>query len=270
MKTVSTFLRSALLCAVLGVVAFGFTSQSAKANPYNVWLNPVGGCCYEVRYSLPPADVNRWVSCRVTPNVPLVQSAGPNVGFAVSGTPALSVLFTHPATGGYFPFGVNINMGVVCFNFVGPAVVTMRFTDRFGNVVSFQFQVNCGLVAGGLPIAPIGETVSTDATTTSSGSGISLASSTESITDNQLADITPNPTSDNATVSLALANDMDNVALYVADMTGRKMLDITTGERLTMGTHSFSVETQNLTSGVYYVVVKSGQFTQAKMLQVIK
>ena len=40
MKTVSTFLRSALLCAVLGVVAFGFASQSASAQPRFIRLVP--------------------------------------------------------------------------------------------------------------------------------------------------------------------------------------------------------------------------------------
>lgn len=267
MKTVTSILRSALVCALLGIVSLGFTTQSAKALP-NATLVPIGGCCFEVHYWIPNFEVNRWVSCRIIPNPGTVQSAGPNFGFATTPTPNLVVTFTHPAGTGFFPFGANINMGVVCFNLIGPSVVTIRFTDRFGMVVNIPFQINCGLIGGGGPIAPVGGSISTDGSVQTSD-GISLASSTESITDNQLADITPNPTSDNATVSLALANDMDNVSLYVADMTGRKMLDITTGERLTMGTHSFSVETQNLTSGVYYVVVKSGQFTQAKMLQVI-
>jgi hypothetical protein len=269
MKMLNYYFRTALFCALLGLASFGFTTQSAKANP-TATLVPLGGCCFEVHYWIPNFEANRWVSCTIIPGAGNVQSAGPNVGFAATPTPNPAVTFTHPAGTGYFPFGANLNMGVVCFNLVGPAVVIIRFIDKWGNVVNIPFQINCGLIAGGLPIAPIGETVSTDATTSTSGAGISLASSTESITDNQLADITPNPTSDNATVSLGLANDMDNVSLYVSDMTGRKMLDITTGERLTMGMHSFNVETQNLTSGVYYVVVKSGQFTQAKMLQVIK
>ena len=55
-----------------------------------------------------------------------------------------------------------------------------------------------------------------------------------------------------------------NVALYVADMTGRKVLDITNGESMTSGKHSFLIGTENLSNGVYYVVVKSGQFTQTK------
>lgn len=266
MKMVNNF-RTALFCALLGLALFGFTSQSAKAAP-NVWLVPIGGCCFEVHYSLPPAEANRWVSCQITPS-----AGGVNVSTAVGmflvTLPGPSVTYTHGGAG-WFPTGPNLYMGIVCFNLVGPGVITFRFTDKFGNVVIRIFQINCGLiVGGGGPIAPIGGSISTDGSVQTTD-GISLASSTESITDNQLADITPNPTSDNATVSLALANDMDNVSLYVADMTGRKMLDITTGERLTMGTHSFSVETQNLTSGVYYVVVKSGQFTQAKMLQVIK
>ena len=266
MKTVTTFLRSALLCAVLGVVAFGFTSQTAKAIP-NVWLVPVGGCCFQVHYSLPAAEAVRWRSCQVIPPAGVI-SADFAVGMFLVTPPAPTVTFTHGG-GGWFPVGPDIYMGNVCFTLVGPAVIQFRFTDGAGVVVIRPFAINCGLVGGGPIIVPMEGGISTDVTTTS-GAGITLASSTESITDNQLADITPNPTSDNATVSLALANDMDNVSLYVADMTGRKMLDITTGERLTMGMHSFSVETQNLSSGVYYVVVKSGQFTQAKMLQVIK
>ena len=273
MKTVSTFLRSALLCAVLGVVAFGFASQSASAQPRFIRLVPapaVGPCCFEVIYDLPAAEANVWVDCTVAPIPGNVIGISPNVGFGgiIAGPNAI---LTHPAGPGFLPTGVGVVMGVVCFNIPGASNVTLTFHNRFGGVFIVMRRIVCGLVAAPAALPDMNSVENgLSTTTTTSGSGISLASSTESITDNQLADITPNPTSDNATVSLALANDMDNVSLYVADMTGRKMLDITTGERLTMGTHSFSVETQNLTSGVYYVVVKSGQFTQAKMLQVIK
>ena len=52
MKTVTAIIRSALFCAILGVVSLGFTMQSAKANPTAtlVPVGGVGGCCYEVRY----------------------------------------------------------------------------------------------------------------------------------------------------------------------------------------------------------------------------
>ena len=38
-----------IVSLLLGVVAFGFTSQTAKAIP-NVWLVPVGGCCRSTVY----------------------------------------------------------------------------------------------------------------------------------------------------------------------------------------------------------------------------
>jgi len=274
MKTVTSILRSALVCALLGIVSLGFTTQSASAQPRNIRLIPapaVGPCCFEVIYDLPAAEVNVWVNCHVAPIPGNVSGVAPNVGFGAFPPPPWPfVVLTHPAAPGFLPTGVNIVMGVVCFNIPGASNVTLRFNNRFGGFRTFMIPIVCPLAAPAPApdVNPVENGLTTN--TTTSGAGISLASSTESITDNQLADITPNPTSDNATLSLALAQDMDNVSLYVADVTGRKMLDITTSASLSMGTHSFTVETQNLTSGVYYVIVKSGQFTQAKMLQVIK
>ncbi len=273
MKTVTSILRSALVCALLGVVAFGFASQSASSQPRFIRLVPapaVGPCCFEVIYDLPAGEANVWVDCHVNPATGNVTGISPNVGFGgfIAGPNAI---LTHPAGPGFLPTGVGIVMGVVCFNIPGPTNVQIIFHNRFGGVFSVVRFIVCPIAGAPAPapdVLPVENGLTTNMST--SEDGISLASSTESITDNQLADITPNPTSDNATLSLALAQDMDNVSLYVADVTGRKMLDITTSASLSMGMHSFTVETQNLTTGVYYVVVKSGQFTQAKMLQVIK
>ncbi len=273
MKTVTSILRSALFCALLGIVSLGFTTQSASAQPRNIRLIPapaVGPCCFEVIYDLPAAEANVWVDCDVFPLAGNVTGISPNVGFG-GFIPGPNAVLTHPAGPGYLPTGLNIVMGVVCFNIPGPTMVRLTFHNRFGGTFTVFRLIVCPIAAAPAPapdVLPVENGLTTNMST--SDDGISLASSTESITDNQLADITPNPSSDNATLSLALAQDMDNVSLYVADVTGRKMLDITTSASLSMGMHSFTVETQNLTTGVYYVVVKSGQFTQAKMLQVIK
>ncbi len=64
--------------------------------------------------------------------------------------------------------------------------------------------------------------------------------------------IVPNPFSSNTTITITLP-EADNVNLAVFDMLGRKIYEFANGTYFSAGEHRFTLESQNLESGMFYV-----------------
>ncbi len=64
--------------------------------------------------------------------------------------------------------------------------------------------------------------------------------------------IIPNPFSSSSTITITLP-EADNVNLAVFDMLGRKINEFANGTFLSAGEHRFTLESQNLESGMFYV-----------------
>ncbi|MCD4706537.1 MAG: T9SS type A sorting domain-containing protein [Candidatus Sabulitectum sp.] len=81
-----------------------------------------------------------------------------------------------------------------------------------------------------------------------------------------LSDITPNPTTGSANISFSLQISCD-INLDVFDITGRKVAVLAEGT-FSSGTHE--TEISELGSGVYFCMLRAGDFVDTKMLVVIK
>ncbi len=83
-----------------------------------------------------------------------------------------------------------------------------------------------------------------------------------------LDDVKPNPASDNTTVEFTLGNEMEvTVALY--DVNGKEVISIASG-RMNQGVHKFDVNTSQIPSGSYTVVLKGGNVVLTSKLNVVK
>lgn len=254
------------LCISVFFIAgfFGAISQS-KALPVPI-LTPLGGCCFRVAYALPAAEAGNWVSMTITPGGGVaVTGATSTPNFAVAWAPP-SATWTHTMGGPYFPPGPNIVVGRICFNAVGGFVVTITFVDKYGNVYTTIYQLNCPPpIIGGFPAL--------------NTSGTSVGD-TGNAPNNQIEEITasepvlstalyPNPTNDETTVSLSLASSAP-VTVTVNDMTGKVVAAIENGAVLNAGVHNFPIEINNYSAGVYYVHIQSGDYKNTIQLNVVK
>lgn len=76
----------------------------------------------------------------------------------------------------------------------------------------------------------------------------------------------PNPTKGNTTLSLDLGDRTEEISIELFDMVGKKMHTIYNGE-LASGSHTYTIGTQELSKGVYLVVVNSkGQISTKKLM----
>jgi hypothetical protein len=91
---------------------------------------------------------------------------------------------------------------------------------------------------------------------------LNTSSVNEIATSNLNLTVFPNPAVDNATVTMNLMNATD-AAINVVDGLGRTVAVVSSG-KLSAGNHSFNIDTRNLASGVYNVVMTAdgGTFTQ--------
>ena len=72
-----------------------------------------------------------------------------------------------------------------------------------------------------------------------------------------IASITPNPVTNDAKVRINLATDA-TVSISIYDILGNKVMDITSTEMLSAGSHSIGFSAAELTSGVYVVRMQAG------------
>ncbi len=261
--TMASALRGFVISAFFIAGLFGAVSQS-KALPVPV-LTPLGGCCFRVAYSLPAAEAGNWVSMTITPGGGVtVVGAASTPSFAVAWTPA-SATWTHTMIGPYFPTGPNIVVGRICFNAVGAFVVTITFVDKFGGVYSVPYPLNCPPIIGGIPALNASGTSMGDSGNTPK-SQIEEIAGIESVLSTTLY---PNPTNDETTVSLSLANSAP-VTITVNDVSGKEIAAIENGTVLNAGVHNFPILTDNYSAGVYFVQIRSGRYSNTIQLNVVK
>jgi hypothetical protein len=79
----------------------------------------------------------------------------------------------------------------------------------------------------------------------------------------------PNPASSNSTIEYTLEKDSKNVALYVYDMTGRKVIE-NKYEEQTAGTYKVKLQTENLASGTYFYQLQANGHNFTKKLVITK
>jgi flagellar hook assembly protein FlgD len=78
----------------------------------------------------------------------------------------------------------------------------------------------------------------------------------------------PNPATDKASVSFSLSATTE-ASVTVIDGVGRTVAVINNG-KLNAGNHTFDIDTKNLTSGIYSVVVNADGGTFTQRLSVVK
>lgn len=263
LHTMASALRGFIISVFFIAGLFGAVSQS-KALPVPI-LTPLGGCCFRVAYALPAAEAGNWVSMTITPGGGVtVVGASSTPNFGILWTPA-SATWTHTMIGPYFPTGPNIVVGRICFNAVGAFVVTITFVDKFGGVYSVPYPLNCPPIIGGFPGlnasgTSIGDSGNTPKSQIEEMAGIEPVLSTS---------LYPNPTNDETTVSLSLA-DSAPVTITVNDMTGKVVSTIENGAIFNAGVHNFPIETNNYSAGAYYVQIHSGSYSNTLQLNVVK
>jgi len=76
--------------------------------------------------------------------------------------------------------------------------------------------------------------------------------------DNNLIKITPNPAFDYINVSIDINKNIQNSDIVIRDVTGRIVQEIPKSSNLTIGSHSFHVNTNDLPNGVYFIEINDG------------
>jgi len=67
----------------------------------------------------------------------------------------------------------------------------------------------------------------------------------------------PNPATDNVTIQISLDNS-SAISLNVYDLTGRKIVNLSDEENMSIGTHSFNWNTSGMESGIYFYKLTQG------------
>lgn len=80
----------------------------------------------------------------------------------------------------------------------------------------------------------------------------------------------PNPTSNGTTISLAIEQATNNATLSVYDIQGRELMNIFTNKSLESGSHVINANVSDLSSGMYYVVLRTTFGTISQPLMVVK
>ena len=85
------------------------------------------------------------------------------------------------------------------------------------------------------------------------------------VSDVNSLEVYPNPAQDFAYVQVELANEA-SIDLAIFDMMGKKVMDLSRGEQLPVGTSELSVSIESLPKGMYFVRLTSGQDKLVKRL----
>ena len=78
----------------------------------------------------------------------------------------------------------------------------------------------------------------------------------------------PNPFNPTTTIEFALPQS-NNVRLIVYDLLGRVVAELVNGE-LNAGYHKINFNASNLSSGIYFYSLKTGDFSSVKKLVLLK
>lgn len=73
----------------------------------------------------------------------------------------------------------------------------------------------------------------------------------------------PNPASHSASVSFTLPFILDNAVISVFDILGRPVANVMQNGNLDSGTHIFNFDTSNLSTGTYYIEIRSNKLTES-------
>lgn len=76
--------------------------------------------------------------------------------------------------------------------------------------------------------------------------------------DNNFIKINPNPVLDYINVSIEINKNIHNSDIVIRDITGRIVIEIPKSSNLTIGSHSFHVNTNDLANGVYFIEINDG------------
>jgi hypothetical protein len=80
--------------------------------------------------------------------------------------------------------------------------------------------------------------------------------------------VTPNPSSESATIGFTLDRSV-NVRVTLVDASGREVVVVTDG-RMEPGQHSVHIDLSELASGQYYCLVSAGQAIATRPLQIVR
>ena len=78
----------------------------------------------------------------------------------------------------------------------------------------------------------------------------------------------PNPFNPSTTISFAIPSAQE-VSLKVFNVAGQEVAELAIG-KLNAGKHNFKFDASQLTSGIYFYVLKAGSFRQAKRMTLLK
>jgi hypothetical protein len=80
----------------------------------------------------------------------------------------------------------------------------------------------------------------------------------------------PNPTAGNVTFQFMAKHDLNNVTLEITDLTGRVVARVLDNNSIISGNHVVLFNTNRLSSGAYYYVLRSGNNAQTGLLNIVK
>ena len=78
----------------------------------------------------------------------------------------------------------------------------------------------------------------------------------------------PNPFNSSTTISFSLPA-ANKVSLKIYDMRGKQVAELVDG-RLNAGTHTVQWQAENLPSGIYYSILKSGSYSETRRMVLMK
>lgn len=147
------------------------------------------------------------------------------------------------------PSGANIN----------PIYVTLTNDDPSTIILDYQTQTASGdiITNGSIEL-------------TSPVSSVKPGGSDGGVTSISLSDAVPNPTDGSTTIRFELMNYESNIKLYVVDLKGSVVATLIDNSAMNAGNHEIKFNAENLTSGVYYYTIMTGNSTQTRKLVLIK
>lgn len=271
-NTFSSALRGLALVFVcmLGLMSFSFEAKAGIGFPTVRLIaipSPPGQCCFEVQYQM-TGGMATWTSIGCVPTPPAVITGALSYAGYVNTPPPAPVWRPNP--GLYFAPtgpGVWVAIGTICVNPNGVNPVCFTFHIRGINNQE-RLQIVCVPCGGG----PIGDNPGAIQLNNGLLAGNDSNNDVEEMNTSMtmsVSSVYPNPVTDEATMSVSFHNP-SQVSIVVNDMTGNTVMTIADGESLTAGTHTFSVNTAQLNSGVYYITIRSGEYHNTLQMQVVR
>lgn len=164
----------------------------------------------------------------------------------------------------YLNIDSRIDSAFVKLNFDPPALQTYMkesfLYDSFGNLVSIYTEADTG--------EGLEEYMKTEIRWVASGQPTSVDDDPAGVKQFQLAPAYPNPFNPSTNIEYTL-KQAGEVSIRVYNMLGREVAKLVEG-RQSAGRHTLQFNAQELSSGIYYVRMTSGNFSETRSISLVK